>query len=165
MEVAGTSYGTKNIVIATGSESIPLKGIEVDETRIVTSTGALELAEVPKHLRVVIGGGVIGWSWQRLSSPGAEVTVIEYLDRITPGMDTELGKAFERVLVKQGFQVPPQDQGHGGAKVDATGVDLTSNPPPGAWRRRAARRCGAAGHRPPPAVEWAGPYRGRRRAG
>ncbi|HWT10763.1 MAG TPA: FAD-dependent oxidoreductase, partial [Roseomonas sp.] len=87
VQVNGTDYAAKHIVIATGSESTPLRGVEVDEARIVTSTGALELAEVPKHL-VVIGGGVIGLElgsvWRRL---GAEVTVIEFLDGILPGMD------------------------------------------------------------------------------
>lgn len=101
--VNGTEYETKNIVIATGSESMPLPGVAVDEERIVTSTGALELDAVPKHL-VVIGGGVIGLElgsvWRRL---GAEVTVIEFLDRIVPTMDAEVAKAFQRVLEKQGI--------------------------------------------------------------
>ncbi len=104
IEVDGTTYSAKNFVIATGSESVPLKGVEVDEQRIVTSTGALELDKVPGHL-VVIGGGVIGLElgsvWRRL---GAEVTVIEYLDRITPGLDTEISTAFQRVLAKQGLK-------------------------------------------------------------
>ncbi|MBS7788983.1 dihydrolipoyl dehydrogenase [Roseococcus sp. SDR] len=130
VEVAGQSYTTKNIVIATGSESIPLKGIEVDEARIVTSTGALELAKVPEHL-VVIGGGVIGLElgsvWGRL---GAKVTVIEYLDRITPGMDNELSKAFERVLTKQGFTFKLKSKVTA-AVADATGVDVTIEPAAG----------------------------------
>jgi dihydrolipoamide dehydrogenase len=100
---AGT-YKTKNIIIATGSEVAPLKGVEPDEERIVTSTGALTLAEVPKRL-VVIGAGVIGLElgsvWRRL---GAEVTVIEYLDQITPGMDLEVCKNFQRILKKQGLE-------------------------------------------------------------
>ncbi len=104
VEVAGTTYEAKNIVIATGSESTPLKGVEVDEKRIVTSTGALELDAVPKHL-VVIGAGVIGLElgsvWRRL---GAEVTVIEFLDGILPGMDGEVRKQFERMLTKQGMK-------------------------------------------------------------
>ena len=83
----GTVHETKHIVIATGSESMPLPGVTVDEKRIVTSTGALELDKVPGHL-VVIGGGYIGLElgsvWRRL---GAEVTVVEFLDRIVPGMD------------------------------------------------------------------------------
>ncbi len=130
VEVAGQAYTTKNIVIATGSESIPLKGIEVDETRIVTSTGALELTQVPEHL-VVIGGGVIGLElgsvWGRL---GAKVTVIEYLDRITPGMDNELSKAFERVLTKQGFSFKLKSKVTA-AVADATGVDVTIEPAAG----------------------------------
>jgi len=93
----------KNIVIATGSESTPLPGVEVDEKRIVSSTGALELEKVPQHL-VVIGAGYIGLEmgavWQRL---GAEVTVVEFLDRVTPGMDGEVSKQFQRILEKQGL--------------------------------------------------------------
>src|SRR5690606_33838505 len=81
---------TKNIVIATGSAVAPLKGIAIDETRVVSSTGALSLAKVPEHL-LVIGAGVIGLElgsvWRRL---GAKVTVVEYLDRILPGMDGEV---------------------------------------------------------------------------
>jgi dihydrolipoamide dehydrogenase len=104
IEVEGKSYGAKAIVIATGSDSVPLKGVEVDETQIVTSTGALELDQVPGHL-VVIGAGVIGLElgsvWHRL---GAEVTVIEYLDRITPGLDNEISAAFQKILAKQGLK-------------------------------------------------------------
>jgi len=94
---------TKNIVIATGSDVAGLKGVEVDEKQIVSSTGALVLDEVPETL-VVIGAGVIGLElgsvWARL---GAKVTVIEYLDRILPGMDLETAKNFQRLLTKQGF--------------------------------------------------------------
>jgi dihydrolipoamide dehydrogenase len=97
-------HTAKNIIIATGSESVPLPGVEIDEKRIVTSTGALELEQVPGHL-VVIGGGYIGLElgtvWRRL---GAEVTVVEYLDRLVPGMDGEIGKTFQRVLGKQGIK-------------------------------------------------------------
>ncbi len=104
VDVAGTAYTAKHIVIATGSESTPLPGVEVDEQQIVTSTGALELAVVPKHL-AVIGGGVIGLElgsvWRRL---GAEVTVIEFLDRLIPGNDGEIAKQFERVLTRQGMK-------------------------------------------------------------
>ncbi len=102
-EGAGT-YTTKNIVIATGSEPSPLNGVEVDEERVVTSTGALAIPKVPKKM-VVIGGGVIGLElgsvWKRL---GAEVTVIEYLDHITPGMDMEVCKKFQQILKKQGIE-------------------------------------------------------------
>src|SRR5690606_27894624 len=121
VEVAGQTYEAKNIIIATGSESVPLQGLEVDEKRIVTSTGALELDKVPKHL-VVIGGGVIGLElgsvWKRL---GAEVTVIEFLDRLIPTMDAELGKQFERVLTKQGIKFKLKTKVTG-SKVDAKGV-------------------------------------------
>jgi dihydrolipoamide dehydrogenase len=94
---------TKNIVIATGSESAPLPGVTIDEKTVVTSTGALEIGSVPKEL-VVVGAGVIGLEigsvWSRL---GAKVTVVEYLDRILPGMDGEVAKQFQRILEKQGF--------------------------------------------------------------
>jgi len=95
---------TKNIVIATGSEPAQLPGVPIDEKTIVTSTGALDLAEVPKKL-IVIGAGVIGLEmgsvWRRL---GAEVTVVEFLDRITPGMDSEVATSFMRTLKKQGMK-------------------------------------------------------------
>ncbi|MCA3626399.1 MAG: dihydrolipoyl dehydrogenase [Methylobacterium sp.] len=121
---------TKNIVIATGSESANLPNVTVDEARIVTSTGALELAGVPGKL-VVIGAGVIGLEmgsvWGRL---GARVEVIEYLDRILPGMDGEVAKQTQRILEKQGFKF------HLGRKVTAAkagkdGVTLTVEPAAG----------------------------------
>ena len=94
---------TKHIIIATGSDVAPLPGVTVDEKQIVSSTGALSLAAVPKKL-LVVGAGVIGLElgsvWKRL---GAEVTVVEYLDRVTPGIDLEVSKAFQRILTKQGF--------------------------------------------------------------
>lgn len=94
---------TKNIILATGSEAMPLPGVDVDEETIVTSTGALTLAEVPKHL-VLIGGGIIGLEmgvvWHRL---GAKVTVVEFLDRIVPGVDLEVAKEMQKLLKKQGF--------------------------------------------------------------
>jgi len=94
---------TKAIVIATGSDSAPLPGVAIDEQRVVTSTGALELTKVPGKL-LVVGAGVIGLElgsvWRRL---GAEVTVVEYLDRVLPGMDGEVAKQFQRLLEKQGF--------------------------------------------------------------
>jgi len=130
IEVAGAAYTAKHFVIATGSESVPLKGVTVDEKRIVTSTGALELDQVPAHL-VVIGGGVIGLElgsvWHRL---GAAVTVIEFLDRITPGLDNEISKAFQQVLTKQGFAFK---LGHKvtGALVTEGGVELTVEPAKG----------------------------------
>lgn len=103
VSVDGEVHKAKNIVIATGSEPSTLKGVEVDEKVVVTSTGALELGKVPKTL-AVIGAGVIGLElgsvYARL---GSEVTVIEYLDHITPGMDKETGKALQRMLKKQGL--------------------------------------------------------------
>jgi len=93
----------KSIVIATGSDVTRLPGIEIDEKRIVSSTGALELASVPRKL-VVIGAGVIGLElgsvWRRL---GADVLVVEYLDRILPGLDSEVARSFQRILEKQGI--------------------------------------------------------------
>jgi len=98
------TINTKNIVIATGSVSTDLPGLEIDEKQIVSSTGALSLDKVPQNL-LVIGAGVIGLElgsvWARL---GAKVTVVEYLDRILPGMDNEVAKQFERMLKKQGFE-------------------------------------------------------------
>jgi len=104
VEVNGQTINAKNIVIATGSESTPLPGITVDEKQIVTSTGALSLAKVPTTM-AVIGGGVIGLEmgtvWQRL---GTKVTVIEFMDRIMPGMDLELSKEMKKILTKQGME-------------------------------------------------------------
>ena len=98
------TLNTKNIVIATGSESTPLQGVEIDEKLVVSSTGALEFDAVPKHL-LIVGAGIIGLElgsvWARL---GAEVTVVEFLDRITPGVDEEVAKQFQRTLQKQGFK-------------------------------------------------------------
>ncbi|MFG1297673.1 MULTISPECIES: dihydrolipoyl dehydrogenase [Xanthobacter] len=94
---------TKNILIATGSDVAPLPGVTIDEKRIVSSTGALSLDKVPGKL-VVVGAGVIGLElgsvWRRL---GAQVTVVEFLDRILPGMDGEVARNFQRLLEKQGF--------------------------------------------------------------
>ena len=96
--------GTKNIVIATGSDVTPLPGVTIDEKIIVSSTGALVLEKVPTKM-IVVGAGVIGLElgsvWRRL---GAEVTVVEYLDRILPGMDLETVKQFQRLLEKQGVK-------------------------------------------------------------
>ncbi|WP_321343420.1 dihydrolipoyl dehydrogenase [Breoghania sp.] len=93
----------KNIVIATGSDVAPLPGIEIDEKKVVSSTGALALEKVPGKM-IVVGAGVIGLElgsvWRRL---GAEVTVVEFLDRILPGMDGDVAKNFQRILKKQGF--------------------------------------------------------------
>jgi dihydrolipoamide dehydrogenase len=114
---ASQTVETKSIVIATGSDIARLKGIEIDEKRIVSSTGALSLEKVPGKL-LVVGAGVIGLElgsvWRRL---GAQVTVVEFLDRILPGMDGEIAKQFQRMLEKQGFAFKL------GAKV--TGVDTS----------------------------------------
>jgi dihydrolipoamide dehydrogenase len=95
----------KNIVIATGSDVVPLPGVEIDEKQIVSSTGALALAKVPARL-LVIGAGIVGLElgsvWRRL---GAQVTVVEFLDHILCGMDGEVGAAFQRMLEKQGFEI------------------------------------------------------------
>ncbi len=97
------TLSAKSIVIATGSDIIGLPNVEIDEERVVSSTGAIALPVVPKHM-VVVGGGYIGLElgsvWRRL---GAEVTVVEYLDRITPGLDGEVSKQFQRILGKQGM--------------------------------------------------------------
>ena len=99
-----TNYKSKNIVIATGSTVTSLPGIEIDEKNIISSTGALSLNKVPKKL-AIIGGGYIGLEmgsvWSRL---GSEVTVIEYLDYITPGMDREISNEFKKILTKQGIK-------------------------------------------------------------
>ncbi|MGF1463806.1 MAG: dihydrolipoyl dehydrogenase [Maricaulaceae bacterium] len=98
------TVSAKNIVIATGSEVTPLPGVDIDETRIVSSTGALALKTVPERM-IVVGGGYIGLEmgsvWSRL---GAKVTVVEFLDRITPGMDGEVSKQFQKILKKQGLE-------------------------------------------------------------
>ena len=121
---------TKNIVIATGSESAPLPGVTIDEKTVVTSTGALELTEVPQKL-LVVGAGVIGLElgsvWRRL---GAEVTVVEYLDRILPGMDDEVAKQAQRMFAKQGFKF---ELGMKVTKVDTDdlGAEVTIEPAKG----------------------------------
>ncbi|AUQ52543.1 MULTISPECIES: dihydrolipoyl dehydrogenase [Phaeobacter] len=104
VKVGDEIHETKNILIATGSEPTPLPGVEIDEGDVVSSTGALTLPEVPKHL-VVVGAGVIGLElgqvWSRL---GAKVTVVEYLDRILPGIDGEIAKLAQRALSKRGLK-------------------------------------------------------------
>ncbi|MFX0547477.1 dihydrolipoyl dehydrogenase [Roseovarius sp. S1116L3] len=103
VKVGDDTHEAKSIIVATGSEPSPLKGVEVDEKTVVTSTGALELAKIPKKM-VVIGAGVIGLEMGSVYSRlGAEVTVVEYLDAITPGMDAEVQKTFQRILKKQGL--------------------------------------------------------------
>ncbi len=130
VKVGDKTLKTKNIVIATGSESTPLPGIETDEKRIVTSTGALALEKVPATM-AVIGGGVIGLElgtvWQRL---GAKVTVIEFMDRILPTMDGELSKEMKKILTKQGMDFKLSTKVTG-AKTGKDGVALTLEPAAG----------------------------------
>jgi dihydrolipoamide dehydrogenase len=134
LEVTGAgepqTIAAKHIVIATGSEVTPLPGITIDEKRIVTSTGALALPEVPKKL-VVIGGGYIGLEmgtvWQRL---GSEVLVVEFLDRILPGMDGEVSKQMQRILQKQGMKFRLATK-VSSAAASETGVTLTLEPAKG----------------------------------
>ncbi len=125
-----TTLKTKNILIATGSETTPLPGIEIDEKKIVSSTGALDLPKVPKKM-VIIGGGVIGLElgvvWRRL---GAEVEVVEFLDRILPTMDLELGKHMQRSLKKAGFTFRLSTKVTA-AKTTRGGVTLTVEPAKG----------------------------------
>jgi dihydrolipoamide dehydrogenase len=124
---AVTTLDAKNIVIATGSEPSPLPGVAVDQKRIVDSTGALSLPEVPKSL-IVIGAGVIGLElgsvWRRL---GSKVTVVEFLDRITPGVDEETARTFQRALAKQGmvFKLGSKVTA---ARAGAKSVELTVEP-------------------------------------
>jgi dihydrolipoamide dehydrogenase len=124
------SLTAKNIVIATGSDVAPLPGVTIDEKQIVSSTGAIALTAVPKKL-LVVGAGVIGLElgsvWKRL---GAEVTVVEFLDRITPGIDGEISKAFQRILTKQGltFQLSTKVTG---VEKTKTGLKVTVEPAAG----------------------------------
>jgi dihydrolipoamide dehydrogenase len=130
VEVDGTIHEAKSIIIATGSDSAKLRGVEIDEKQIVTSTGALTLEKIPATM-TVIGAGVIGLElgsvYARL---GSKVTVVEYLDRILPGMDMEAAKAFQRLMEKQGFVFK---LGHKvtGAKTAKSGVTLSVEPAAG----------------------------------
>ena len=134
VEVTGADGKTqvvesKNIVIATGSDVARLKGIEIDEARIVSSTGALALEKVPSRL-LVVGAGVIGLElgsvWRRL---GSEVIVVEFLDRILPGMDAEVGKQFQRILQKQGMTFKLSSKV---TAVDTSGATLKATVEPAA---------------------------------
>jgi dihydrolipoamide dehydrogenase len=123
VKVGDEVHTAKNIVIATGSEPSSLPGVTVDEKIVVTSTGALELAAIPKSM-VVIGAGVIGLEMGSVYARlGTQVTVVEYLDAITPGMDAEVAKTFQKILTKQGLKfilgaaVQKVDAGKKGAKV------------------------------------------------
>ena len=123
---------TKNIIIATGSEVASLPGIPVDEDRIVSSSGALDLKAVPEHL-VLIGGGIIGLEmgvvWQRL---GAKVTVVEFLDRIVPGVDLEVAMEMQKLLKKQGFAFKLSTKVTGAEKT-GDGVRVTVEPVAGGY--------------------------------
>ncbi|HEY2836719.1 MAG TPA: dihydrolipoyl dehydrogenase [Rhizomicrobium sp.] len=127
---ASRTLTAKHIIIATGSDVSPLPGVAIDEEQIVSSTGAIALQQVPKKM-LVVGAGVIGLElgsvWKRL---GADVTVIEFLDRITPGMDLEVSKAFQRILAKQGmtFQLSTKVTG---VEKKKTGLSVTVEPAQG----------------------------------
>ena len=127
---ATSTLTARDIVIATGSEPTPLPGVAFEAGKVIDSTGALSLSAVPKHL-IVVGAGIIGLElgsvWRRL---GAEVTVVEYLDRISPGMDSEVAKAFQRTLTKQGisFRLGAKVTG---ARTGKDGVQLTVEPAAG----------------------------------
>jgi dihydrolipoamide dehydrogenase len=102
--VGENTHDTKNIIIASGSEPSTIPNVEIDENRIVNSTGALSLSKIPKSM-IVIGAGVIGLEMGSIYSRlGTDVTVIEYMDHITPGMDLEISKNFQRILKKQGLK-------------------------------------------------------------
>lgn len=123
VKVGDEVHTAKNIVIATGSEASSLPGVTVDEKIVVTSTGALTIPAIPKSM-VVIGAGVIGLEMGSVYARlGTQVTVVEYLDAITPGMDAEVAKAFQKILTKQGLTfvlgaaVQKVDTGKKGAKV------------------------------------------------
>jgi len=128
---AAVEIETKNIVIASGSVSANLPGIEIDEKKIVTSTGALSLEKVPGKL-VVIGAGVIGLElgsvWARL---GSQVTVVEYLDRILPGMDSEVARQFQRMLQKQGMEFKLSSKVSGVDKQDNGALKVSVEPAKG----------------------------------
>lgn len=130
VKVGKDTYNAKHIVIATGSDVATLPGIDIDEKKIVSSTGALDLVEVPKSM-VLIGGGVIGLElgavWRRL---GAEVTVIEFMDHILPGMDAEISKEALKVFKKQGMTFKLSSKVTN-AKAGKGGVDLTVEPAAG----------------------------------
>src|SRR5471032_2894070 len=124
------TLAAKNILIASGSEVTPLPGVVIDEKKIVSSTGALEFTEVPKRL-IVVGAGIIvlelGSVWRRL---GSDVTVVEFLDRISPGIDDEITKHFQRALTKQGLKFKLGSKVTK-AETGAAGVKLTVEPAKG----------------------------------
>lgn len=119
VSIDDTIVTARSILIATGSESVSLSGVEIDEKQVITSTGALALEKVPEHM-VVIGGGVIGIElgsvWHRL---GAKVTIIEYFDRLLPGFDKEVSLTFAKILEKQGISLK---LAHKVEKIDKEGL-------------------------------------------
>src|SRR6201995_4992618 len=121
---------TKNTIHATGSDVAPLPGVTIDEKQVVSSTGAIALTSVPKKL-LVVGAGVIGLElgsvWKRL---GSEVTVVEFLDRVTPGIDMEVSKNFQRILTKQGMTFHLSSKVTGVEKKGA-GLKVTIEPAAG----------------------------------
>ena len=127
---------TKNIVIATGSDVARLNGIDIDEKRIVSSTGALDLAKVPQKL-VIVGAGIIGLElgsvWRRL---GAEVTIVEFLDHILPGIDGEVAQAIPPHAAEAGHRVQALFQSHRGRCVRQSTEGRRSSPPRAAAPRR-----------------------------
>ncbi|MBI5111172.1 dihydrolipoyl dehydrogenase [Rhodoplanes serenus] len=145
VEVTGdagtTTLETKAIVIATGSDVAPLRGVAIDETRIVSSTGALSLPKVPKKL-LIVGAGVIGLElgsvWRRL---GAEVEVVEFLDRIVPGIDLDVARQFQRILQKQGFAFRLSTKVTG---IDTSGSRLKATVEPAAGGEAATIECDVA---------------------
>ena len=152
---------TKNIVIATGSDVARLHGIDIDEKRIVSSTGALDLAKVPQKL-LVVGAGIIGMElgsvWRRL---GAEVTVVEFLDHILPGIDSEIARQFQRIQQQPGHRLQAVVEGHRRRHVrqDAEGEGRAGrgrrarrrSRPMSSWSRSAACRTPRASASKPPA--------------
>ena len=160
---AVTTIDTKAMVIATGSDIARLKGITIDEKRIVSSTGALLFDQVPGKL-LVVGAGVIGLElgsvWRRL---GATVEVVEFLDRILPGMDNEIARQFQRILEKQGMTFRLVLQGHCDRFV---GAAPQGDHRAGRWRQAHGDRSrrGADLRRPRALYRRPRPRRGRRRA-
>ncbi|MDA7715087.1 dihydrolipoyl dehydrogenase [Pelagibacteraceae bacterium] len=144
-----TNIKAKNIVIATGSSPTSLPGIEIDEKNIVSSTGALSFSEVPKDL-IVIGGGYIGLEmgsvWSRL---GSNVTVVEYLDYITPGMDKEVSNEFQKILIKQGIKFKLNNKVTAVTNIkDKVVVDYTNNTTATRERKECDKVLVAVGRKP-----------------
>jgi dihydrolipoamide dehydrogenase len=130
VEVSGESYEADSIIIATGSDVVSLPGIEIDDKRIVSSTGALELSSIPKSM-IVIGGGVIGLEmgavWNRL---GAKVTVVEFMDRLLPGMDTDCAREMKKIMETKGVEFKLSSKVTS-AKAGNSNVTLTVEPAAG----------------------------------